>query len=121
MFLGSGLLFLAPLFAATAVAGGLVESYATAAPDPDVWTFGRAREMTTSAPGPHALQTSSRPRVHSLRMMPAPRGHGTVLSQSWYRPGDRYAQRREQRWIAPVARLSTEEARNVRLGTRADC
>jgi hypothetical protein len=72
-------------------------------------------------PGPHALQTSSRPRVHSLRMMPAPRGHGTVLSQSWYRPGDRYAQRREQRWIAPVARLSTEEARNVRLGTRADC
>jgi len=51
VFLGSGLLFLAPLFAATAVAGGLVESYATAAPDPDVWTFGRAREMTTSAPG----------------------------------------------------------------------
>ena len=42
VFLGSGLLFLAPLFAATAVAGGLVESYATAAPGPDVWTFGRA-------------------------------------------------------------------------------
>jgi hypothetical protein len=42
VFLGSGLLFLASLFAATAVAGGLVESYATAAPGPDVWTFGRA-------------------------------------------------------------------------------
>jgi hypothetical protein len=42
VFLGSGLLFLASLFAATAVAGGLIESYATAAPGPDVWTFGRA-------------------------------------------------------------------------------
>jgi hypothetical protein len=42
VFLGSGLLFLASLFAATAVAGGLVESYATAAPGTDVWTFGRA-------------------------------------------------------------------------------
>ncbi len=42
VFLGSGLLFLASLFAATAVAGGLVDSYATAAPAPDVWTFGRS-------------------------------------------------------------------------------
>jgi hypothetical protein len=41
VFLGSGLLFLASLFAATAVAGGLVTSYATAAPSPDVWNFGR--------------------------------------------------------------------------------
>jgi len=42
VFLGSGLLFLALLFAATAVAGGLIESHGTAAPDPDVWNFGRA-------------------------------------------------------------------------------
>jgi hypothetical protein len=42
VFLGSGLLFLASLFAATAVAGGLVDSYATATPGPDVWSFGRA-------------------------------------------------------------------------------
>jgi hypothetical protein len=42
VFLGSGLLFLASLFAATAVAGGLIESYAMAAPGRDVWTFGRA-------------------------------------------------------------------------------
>ena len=42
VFLGSGLLFLASLFTATAVAGGLVESYATDAAGSDVWTFGRA-------------------------------------------------------------------------------
>ena len=42
VFLGSGLLFLASLFAATAVAGGLVTSYDTAPPGADVWSFGRA-------------------------------------------------------------------------------
>jgi hypothetical protein len=42
VFLGSGLLFLASLFAATAVAGGLVTSYDTAPPGADVWTFGWA-------------------------------------------------------------------------------
>jgi hypothetical protein len=42
VFLGSGLLFLASLFAATAVAGGLVTSYDTVPPGPDVWSFGRA-------------------------------------------------------------------------------
>jgi hypothetical protein len=42
VFLGSGLLFLASLFAASAVAGGLVNSYAMDAPGSDVWTFGRA-------------------------------------------------------------------------------
>jgi hypothetical protein len=42
VFLGSGLLFLALLFAATAVAGGLIDSYGTAPPGPDVWSFGRA-------------------------------------------------------------------------------
>jgi hypothetical protein len=42
VFLGSGLLFLALLFAATAVAAGLIDSYGTAPPDPTVWSFGRA-------------------------------------------------------------------------------
>ena len=46
VFLGSGLLFLALLFAATAVAGGLVDSYGTASPGADVWNFGRAATYT---------------------------------------------------------------------------
>ena len=54
VFLGSGLLFLASLFAATAVAGGLVTSYATAAPSPDVWNFGR--EATYAAMNVYAVK-----------------------------------------------------------------
>ena len=42
VFLGSGLLFLALLFAATALAGGLIDSYGTAPPGADVWSFGRS-------------------------------------------------------------------------------
>src|SRR4051794_39514916 len=46
VFLGSGLLFLACLFAAGAMAGGLLRSYNTVPPGPDVWSFGRAAANT---------------------------------------------------------------------------
>ena len=42
VFLGSGLLFLASLFGATALAGGLISGYESVPPGPDLWTFGRA-------------------------------------------------------------------------------
>ena len=48
VFLGSGLLFLAMLFATAAIAGGIVETSSTASgsPDPEVWEFGRRTTYT---------------------------------------------------------------------------
>ena len=48
VFLGSGLLFLAMLFATAAIAGGIVEtgSAASGSPDPEVWEFGRRTTYT---------------------------------------------------------------------------
>jgi hypothetical protein len=46
VFLGSGLLFLALLFAATAVAGGLVTSYGRVPIGADVWSFARSTTYT---------------------------------------------------------------------------
>jgi hypothetical protein len=47
VFLGSGLLFLAMLFASTAVAGALVGAYGQGELGPDVWAFGRTATYTT--------------------------------------------------------------------------
>jgi hypothetical protein len=76
VFLGSGLLFLASLFAATAVASGLVESYATAAPGADVWNFGRGRHVRR----PERLRREDGRRLHDL--------HSDDLLANW-RAGSR--------------------------------